>query len=372
MFEAYIRADPLENPETVINLTSRLQKKAISYTITEKDWKEIRSPKPFLYFRNPYLRFDEEEEIILFHNQNPQIPFVKTVDGELISVSHKAEDTTPFVAYKRTYYHRPNCDPLPILLGTHQRSLYFQLTLNSIFYNCKEHLSDQKLYLVLSQPDEATLKIAKNALENAPIQVEAVLSQENLKYSFANFGSKYFNLPKFLHVEDDGIFPESLHYQVPFWTNQLNYRSDTADLTCFKISEENWESSFYKCDVMHHNTRLEIPTSSLWHYQQQHFRKIMPFGGLGIVIDSEKMYRDFKAPNYCATDHSIYQNAKSICFLNTPIYHLGANLKMDYPELAEKKRTTKTHAVNQLQRGINLRTKAIKEIDLAVPWSYCV
>lgn len=368
MYHAYIKADPLENSEAISNLAERLANQGISYALTDKDWKEIISPQPFLYFRNAYLRFEEEKEVLNFHWCNPQIPFVKTLDGELISASTLAKEIVPFVAYRRVYFHQPNVSPLPILLGTHCRPEYFQLTLNSILYNCKQFIQPQKLYLVLSQPDSKTLQIVERLLQEAPIEIEAVLSENNLKYAFANFGSKFFKLEKFIHFEDDGILPENLHYHVPFWTNQLNYRSGTADLVGLKISEENWESSFYRCDVMYQNGRTNIPTNNLWHYEKQNFRKIMPFGGLGLVIDSAKAYRDFTAPNYCTSDTNIYKNAQSLCLLNTPVYHLGAHLKMDYPELAEKKRTIKNQMVEKFQLGKNLRTGETREIDLSLNW----
>jgi hypothetical protein len=361
-FKAYVKTDALENPEAIIELNKRLLPQGIITIGTERDWKEILDPEPFLYFRNPYLRFSDELSIIHYHYQHRDIPFI-AAEGEVISVSSTAKGNYCFGVDRKIGFFRPSIAPLPILMGTHQRPLYLKLTLNSLLHSIR-HIPDQKIYIVVSQPDDETSKIIEEVLANHQ-QVEAVLSEKNLKYAFANFGSKFFQLPKFVHHEDDGIIPENLGYFVPYWTQQLNYRSTTADLVTFRIFEGNWTSAFHKSEFLARSQLLQIPSGTLWHYSRPAQRTIVPMGGMGMVINSETMYRDFKSPTYNNSDHNVYFAANAVCLVNVPIYHIGANYEVDYPAYASKKQSTE---VAMIQSGKDLRTGQIKTIDLSIDW----
>ncbi|RJR09570.1 hypothetical protein C4588_04800 [Candidatus Parcubacteria bacterium] len=195
---------------------------------------------------------------------------------------------------------------------------------------------------------------------------EAVISQNNLKYSFANFGSKFFNLPTFIHFEDDGIIPDHINYTMPFWTSQLAHRAATADIIAMRVYEGNWASEMYLCGMLNDKPLFRF-TDQLWHYLKKADadKFTVPLGGLGFVIKSKSMYRDFKSDMYASSDRIIFQNAKSLCLLNLPIYHIGANQKMDYPGYNLKKISA---SVERHQSGTDLRTGLQKTIDLALNW----
>lgn len=360
---AYVFTDPLENSEVLADLKSRLDRFSITLVLTEKTWQEIYHPTPFLFYRNPYLRFDNEAGILDFHMKNDHIPLIQTEDKEIISVSPFSKEKNPFILKGKTYCFKPSIGPLPILIGTHCRPGYLELTLNSL-YNC---LSDanQKVYLVGSQPDAATLGVINHYVKTRP-NIEAVISQENLKFSFANFGSKFFNLAQFIHFEDDGIVPDNINYKVPHWTSQLAYRAGTADIVAMRISEINWASEMYSCGMLA-NKPLYKFSDQLWNYIKKKDADChtIPLGGLGFVIKSKLMYKDFDPIIHATSDQVIIQNSKTLCLLNIPIYHIGANQKMDYPGYNLKKLDAK---VARFQKGKNLRTEEEKTIDLAKNW----
>jgi len=366
MFQAYIKTDEFENPAVIKNLTDRLSKKQISWTITNKHWKDILSIRPFLYYRNPYIRFEDEDKVISFHQENPQFPLLKALDGEVVSVNSTADGGCDFTLFQNIYYHVPDYEPLPILLGTHKRLTYLRLTMNSLLHTAA--IPGQRIYIVASEPDAETLAYLQNLLINEQVTVDVVVSNVNLKYSFANFGAKFFSLRKFIHYEDDGIMPENVNYFMPYWTQQLHYRSTTADLVGFRVSESNWNSGFYRCDMFTKSKPLEIPNDTLWHYSKKNMQNITPLGGLATVINCETMMRGFDPPNYCTSDHILYVNSKIICIANVPIYHIGANQEIDYYSYSQdKKRLTKL-GVDQFQEGRDLRTGITKKIDLANSW----
>lgn len=360
---AYVRADPLENQEVLLDLKSRLDTCKITMVMTDKPWQEIYHPQPFLYFRNTYLRFDNEGQILDFHIQNPHIPFIQTINREIVSISPFTQEVNTFVLRSGTYYMRPSIEPLPILLGTHCRATYLQLTLNSLFNSFQD--TRQIVYLVASQPDDETTKIIEKTLSERT-NVQAVLSPENLKYSFANFGSKFFNLDHFIHFEDDGILPDHISYNLPFWTSQLAHRASTADIIAMRVFEGNWATEMYTCGMLNAKPLYKFD-DNLWHYfkKKEADRYTLPLGGLGFVIKTDSMYKNFDPSTYASSDRIMFQESKSLCMVNIPVYHIGANQKMDYPGYNMKKVNVQ---VARHQKGINMRTKEEKTIDLAVDW----
>jgi len=366
MFNAYVRADSQEDTEVMEDLYSRLKASGITPLLTPKSWKEIRDPVPFLYFRTPYLRFDGEIDVLKFHMANSHIPYLLSRDGEVISVSFTADrGSHAFITNVHSSLYEPATEPLPVLFGTHKRPEYLQLTLNSLLHSFRS--SKQKLYIVASQPDEKSKDTILRSLENTKVSIEAVITENNLGYAAANFGSKFFKLDKFLHYEDDGILPENTHHLLPYWTSQLNHRSTTAGWTSMRISDINWTSDFLKSPMVHRQEYIDIPKETLWYYAKPSRDEIVPIGGLGCVINSATMYKNFNPPEYRQSEATLYFDNKVICIANVPIFHMGSNIEVDYPEYF-KNRNAGIHP-NRLQKGTNMKTGETKEIDLGANWA---
>lgn len=361
--KAFIKTDELESKEVVNSLENRLSD--IQIIKTDKDWRDIKSLEtaPFLYFRNPYIRINNEKDILSFHIKNSSFPFITSKDGELISVSPQSNiKDNHFIINSESSYYRPSQDPLPIILGTNRRPIYLELTLNSLLYNIKD--PRQKIYIVVSDPDKVTLEIISSLLKKEQ-SIDAVLVQENLKYSFANFCSKFFSTPRFIHFEDDGLLPENTHYNLPFWPSQLTYRLNTANLVAFKIQEYFSTNLLKSSYIYRSNGALKISENTMWHYVKYSKDQIFPIGGLGMVIDAEKSYINFREPGYFNRDDGMARDAGNLCLANIPIYHIGNNQKMDYPDYVSNK---KDLSVSRFQIGENLRTHEKKIIDLRSDW----
>jgi len=365
MLRAYVKADPLEDPKIIEDLSSRLKQQNILPFYTERNYKEIPGKEPFLYFRNPYIRFENEITALTFHHNNPDIPKLRTKNHEIISYSPVARGNCDFVFNKKITIAKPNYDPLPILIGIHSRPLYVKLTLNSIFHSLTS--PKQQVYIVASNPNKECMEIILQALEEAPVYTRAVYTKNNLRYAFANFGSKFYGLKKFIHFEEDVILPENIEYHLPSWTMQFAYRSETTDLLALRVSEINYASEFLKSTLYTNKKLLQIPSNEIWHYTKPDENRINPIGGLGIVIDSKKMYKNFKYPDYCTNDHTIYYKSKNMCVVNIPVYHLGANQEMDYLTYMKQKRS-KQEPLIKTQPGEDLLTGEKKNIDLSLDW----
>lgn len=363
---AYIKTDPHEDPQALQELVSRLSEQSIYPLFTEQTWDRIKSKQPFLYYRNPYIRFDNERSVIDHHLENPTTSYITTADGELVSVGTVGpRESCSFVLRAGSYYHEPSYDPLPILVAAHRRPIYFQLTLNALLHNTQLS-ARQKIYIVASHPDPETEAIVRKAVDQHS-KVEAVITRANLGYAYANFGSKFFDLDKFVHVEDDSILPENLHHKIPFWTSQLNYRSTTADYVSHRVSDINYEARFYRSDMMYRMKRMPTPPENvLWHYVRPEKLLMTPIGGQAAVIDAINNYKDFSEPDFCQTDHTLSHKIDLLCIVNVPVYHIGANQMMDYGDYTLQKHSW--GKPDQLQAGQSLRTGKTKVVDLGVDY----
>jgi len=369
MRTAFVRCDLKEDPQVLGNLKQNLALQNIVLQTTPLSYKEIAHSEPFIYYRNPYLRYwitngskNLETQILDHHANHLGTSYITTYEGEVCSYdpTNKAGYSFNLAQVKATCYE-PEIEPLPVLLGTHNRPLYLRLTLNSLLYSLKS--IRQKIYVIVSDPCEETLEVVKDILNKDP-RISAVRCDKNLKYAFANFGTKFYGIDKFLHHEDDGILPENFFYHVPFWTSQLNHRSKDGNLVVTRIFEGNWTSDFHRSKFVMCSTRMRIP-DDLWHYFTPEPRLIIPMGGMGMVIDSKKSYRDFKAPGFHTSDHNLYHDSNQMCMLNVPIYHIGANYQMDYPTY----KTGTSPQVERIQVGVDMRSGEEKVVDLAVNYS---
>jgi len=89
---------------------------------------------------------------------------------------------------------------------------------------------------------------------------------------------------------------------------------------------------------------------------------------MGMAITCDKHLRNFKAPEYGSSDSAFCGFSRSICIANIPLYHIGVNEVMDYPEYYNNKPYV-NRAVNRYQQGTNLITEESKTIDMQLDWS---
>lgn len=369
MYRAYIRADSLDDPAAFDDLKSRLGND-VSIVLTDKPYTDIVASDPFLYFRNPYIRFDNELEIIKFHVENSDFPYLISSDGEVISVSPFGEGLSNFIMRAKTRLFEPKIKPLPILIGSHRRPLYLGLTLRSLLYNIQS--KNQKIYIVLSDPDTEIINTVSDIIKNSETDIQAVVSNNNLFYSWPNFGAKFFNLEKMILFDDDVILPENLKYHIPFWTSQFNYRSSTADLVAFKVSSDNYASGILepRAALLRWVSKpsVSIPKHIRWFYSKMEpDKEHLPIGGgMGMVIDGKRHLKNFADPQYISSDNHFCKQSRNICIANVTVYHIGSNEVMDFPSYNANKSNVKN--IDRYQEGINLITREIKSIDMKLDW----
>jgi len=283
--------------------------------------------------------------------------------GSDLSVSPFSKGGYDYELNAGIYFYEPTDEPLPILVGTHRRPEYLKFTLNSILYSLQSRR--QKVYVVLSGSDEETKQVVRNAIQHSPIHIEAVVSDNNLFYAWVNFIAKFFEVDKGVLFDEDVIVPENLKYYFPFWTSQFNYRLTTADIAALKISKENYTENTLKWLS---KPVIDIPDTTKWYYSKTKTERPLPIGGMGMAITCDKHLRDFKAPQYGSSDSVFCGFSKNICIANVPLYHIGVNEIMDYPEYFKNKSYVYRN-IDRHQTGTNLITGETKIIDMQLDWA---
>lgn len=362
--KAFLRADPYEDPHAIKSLKQRLADQGIQLFFTQKRWQDIDLPskEPFLWYRNAFVRFSDEGNILDLHKKSDFL-LIKSSNDEVVSVNPHVKNNYCYNLTAETTYQQPKHPALPILMATHNRPDYFKLTINSLFYSTKD-IPEQEYYFVANQPDEVTKQIIEKLVAVSP-NIHAVITDKNLGYAAYNFGSKFFNLDRFIIFEDDGILPSSTRYLYPYWTKQLHYRSTTADYVGFRISEQNRNEYLCK-EEQKRGIRykyLDFDESLLWNYFYPTTNDLPPISGLGSVIDSPAMYKEHRKIGYFQTDLNIYYNSDSVCMTTLPIYHIGANQDMDLGS-----RTKAPRDLDRFYEGTNIANGEHQVIDLALDW----
>jgi len=362
--KAYIKSDEKEDPEVINSLTHRLRSNGLEPVFTNKLYKDIKHKGPFLYFRNAYLRFDVEREIAHLHRDS-SFSSIYTSDDELIAYNPNGGGYS-FHLHNKTYLHSPKHKPLPIMISTATRATYLELTLNSLIYNLKS--PDQIIYIIASEPTKEVMDVIVKARSKSHFPIRVAHVPNTLLYAGTNFGSKFFNVDKFIIWDDDTLLPPSYDYLVPFWTQQINHRMTTADFVSFTVGGRNAPISFLKCKVISPFILGEFPLPEpyevTWHYQDINLndRRLLSFGT--VCMSGEHMLRGYKEPLYFKADMDYYVTMKSICMLNIPVFHLGGNQEMDYPQ----RPSPVNKSISRFQTGIDLDTGLSKTIDMAADW----
>ena len=365
LLPAFYKTDPHEDPVVVKDLCDRLLSQNINPIPTDKNWKDIIYDGPFLYFRNPHLRIDNEGEIAKLHKDS-KFSKVYTADEEVVAVDHRGGYDFTLTANSKKYV--PSQAPLPIMISTSYRAAYLQLTLNSLFYNLKS--PGQKIYIIASNPSNEVMDVINSALKNTSVEVNAAIVKNSLIFSGTNFGSKFFDVEKFIIWDDDVILPPCYDYLVPFWTQQVNYRMSTADFVAFRVGGWNTRLSFLKCRVVSPLVLGEMPLppplEANWHYHNIDLndRRLFSMGTLG--MSGRHMLSGYTPPIYYKADMNYYTTSKTACLLNIPAYHMGFNQEMDYPDF--NKHIPKNPMLARFQTGTDLRSGVKKTVDMAANW----
>jgi len=312
---ARVQFDPFEI-DAVKRLQTELEEKNIGLVL-DPDY--IMKNIPILNYINPHIRISDEHKVLNFHKQIGCSMIVSKNNP----VSYMATDTGyPFSASALPlYYNKPPIDTIPILMLTHARSLYLELTLNSLAYNLGFD-PEIPVHILMSKPTEDTKKTVEKFKKKLNLFVYE--TEENVCFAGFNMLLQHIKPEKFMLLEEDFILPQNIKHIMPYWNRIFSERLKYFDVVGFSTSIENSSSD-------HYNVVTKSDSKNTFVYNWQNTKGPLHVTG-NTLCTTMKHYvqcSDRNGPFYITPDGHLMSKSKwSICSITG--YHIGFNQEMDF------------------------------------------
>lgn len=224
------------------------------------------------------------------------------------------------------YFNLPPLDPTPLDIVTysHNRANYFELSLNSWMYNLEDF--NYRLHIVLSDPTDQVLDVAKRCQDRAKDRVFLYRSEDNIAYAAVNLFIQHIKPEIFGLFEDDWILPQKTRHLIPQWPSR--FREALANK---RVSSIHFETSIQNLPFDFLAKPMSAQQDYLVHPNFVRERSEPRITGNGFVLRTEDYlsFSDLKPPFYITPDGGIAANSKSLVTLGITGYHLGFNQEMD-------------------------------------------
>lgn len=368
--KAYILADATDSPEAVGNLTNHLRENSIDPIVLS--WSELmhgiyyRTMSKGLFYRNPYIRIESPKETLdfylikgfdaIYHEHN--LEFL-AFDPKKALVEHSRfympDPHSNFIVQSKNggvgtqYMIDDNSSHPTILIYTHSRSTYFEMMFNSLIYS----LNGDRGY---------PIKVMVNGEENVRnitsfigsrytnYDIEILICKENAYLGSCNAMVRYFDLEKFIIMEDDVILPQLLRYHVPHWPKQFVNRLGMGfDMVGF-VAET------YNRPLQHVWPSPPLNEQGGWYVGSPD--NILPIMGQCIATTKSNYLAKISAKNFCATDEKLLKTSAKHCAPWLRPYHIGWNASMDYVKEIKRPESVGIVTIESLRTGV------IKQINL--------
>jgi hypothetical protein len=361
---AYVVADETDDPEVVNQLKDHLRENEIEPIVLS--WLSLmegiyyRKMKKGLYYRNPYIRIE---------NPKSSIDFFLTHGFDAMYFQHNLEflafdPNKALLEHSKFYmpsvhssfivqtekgsgcpYTVEDSTPHPtILMYTHSRSTYFEMTFNSLIYSLN---GDKNYPIKLMVNGEENLKNVTSFIGGRYTQydIEVLLCRENAYLGSCNAMLKYFDhLDKFIAMEDDIILPQLLGYHIPHWPKQFVSRLDRGyDIVGFVAETSNRPMN-------HVWPSPPLTDQGGWYQGNPSF--ILPIMGQCIATTKENYQKYINPVNFCASDEKLLKNSQKHCAPWIRPYHIGWNATFDYVRKIERPETVGIVSIESLRSGL--------------------
>ncbi len=367
---AYILIDDTDNKDVIGKLASELREEEINpISLT---WELLmngiydRTLEKGLFYRNPYIRIDSPKITLdFFLNKGFDALYFNHNLEFLAFDPHKA-----LVEHSKFYLPSPHSsfiiqgdsgvgtqrtipDPAPypmILMYTHSRSIYFEMTFNSLIHSLN---GDKNYPIKLLVNGEENLRNVTHFIGSryTHYDIEILLCKENAYLGSCNAMVKYFDPDKFIAMEDDLVLPQLLGYHIPHWPKQFINRLDLGfDVVGF-VAET------YNRPMNHVWPSPPFTAQGGWYKGDPGY--ILPIMGQCIATTKENYLRYIDSKNFCASDEKLLKNSQAHCAPWIRPYHIGWNAKMDFVKEIKRPESIGIVSIESLRTGIT------KQIDLA-------
>lgn len=260
--------------------------------------------------------------------------------------------------YKVRSIRKPNIKPPRIIIYTHNRPVYFRLTLNSIIHSIVD-CPEVPITIVLNDPTDETLAVAKE-FQDRYQQIDILLSQENAACGGMTIGMSWHRPEVAIGAEDDFILPPAARDLYPIWPYQFAIKVlNGIDRVGWNVSLDNLEynmmTDWDSCDT---ETRLG------WHTYRFGTKQRRP-----VLMCQLNAYRfDFWRRAYypqlkAAFDSSLNAQSNIIACPYLQGYHIGWNRDQDQ-EWSKQERDAAIANIPDICHVKSLRTEEERTIVL--------
>lgn len=215
--------------------------------------------------------------------------------------------------------------PIPrIIIYTHNRPLYFTLTMNSILYSIGD-CPEVPVTIVLNDPTPETLEAAQHYQDRYD-QVDILLSKENAACGGMTIGLKWHEPEIAIGAEDDFILPPVARQLYPLWPYQFAAKViNGIDRVGWNVELENLEyNAMLDWNPCNTETRLG------WHTYEIGTRQLRPVLMCQLNAYKTSFWRECYVPEFkSAFDSSLNAKSKVIACPFLRGYHIGWNREQD-------------------------------------------
>lgn len=265
--DAVILSDDIDCPEMLTSLTFELlQYKLKPKIILREHFKtlveESKHLPPFLFFNESSCRIENFKVVLDFHQKTSDFAIVEDKSGNILSINPALVDICngePIIRDTVKKFTASNANlsrhllpvsPPQIVLMSHSRDVYLELTVNSLLHSLQPHIEKVPIIIALSEPTAKVVECAKKFQKNYP-HIEVLEIKENTHMATPLFILKYLELRNrypetFMIMEDDFILPSSIKDIYPAWPWLFANRLKIHDMVGWLPSLDNFPTTVSK------------------------------------------------------------------------------------------------------------------------------
>lgn len=338
--KAIVLTDSFENNSTKNDLYSELA----SYGIIEviefssldnlmDNYSKLDQDKIHLFFPNIYIRYINLNNIIKFHDENKNLSCLSLGNFTLFSNTHIVsfypracqvyrdhlrylDSKSVFLMDERLiYYKKPSLTPV-IAIGTHDREIYFRLTVLGLIDSLK-NCPEVKVCLVLNDPTKEVLGTALE-FQKKYANIEVFYVKENAGFCASNIIMQWFNLDKVISGEDDFILSDAVKSLYPIWPYQFLEKNDLVDYVGWSSIQDNQFYGWYTGWA-----DFKTKTRLGWIYDKTIDNYMVPIGGQ-LISYTKSFFKKCYNPDFKTLQDSLaMQRSNNIATPFLKGYHIG-------------------------------------------------
>ena len=222
-------------------------------------------------------------------------------------------------------FKAPEVENPRLIVYTHERDLYLQLTLNSVLHSLQ---SDRPpMTIVLNEPKNNVRSIALNFADKYSGQIDVLEVTPNSKMSAVCIALIWHRPKYFVVLEDDFILPSCVHKSYEHWPKQFVEKLNYFDLCGWGANFDNYPYVDTPQSWIHSQryTNNKFLNGYLWMYNEK-----FNLMAQSLALSTDYFIKISRRLDRTATDLELFKQAQkgkcSPCALG---YHIGWNQHQD-------------------------------------------